>query len=112
MDYLVELGEKCTDYDFSERIQYCILYFCVVVIKNEVFGIDDGKQLDRIQEILDDKLCKSSLYLSEQNVYNKEYTAIFKAMRSGKARSVNNIIKWYAFKKKRIAPILSKLRGK
>lgn len=110
MHYLIELGENQTNYDFSEKIQYCILYFCVIVIKNEVFGIKDGNQLKRIQEILDDKLCKNSLYLSEKNIYNKEYTAIFKAMRSGKARKVDNIIKWYAWKKKNLAPMLSKIR--
>lgn len=110
MEYLLSLGEKYTEYDFSEKIQYCILYFCVIVIRNEVFGLKDGNQLKRIQEILDDELCKNSIYLSERNIYNKEYTAVFKAMRSGKARKVNNVIKWYAWKKKHLAPILSKLR--
>lgn len=110
MHYLLSLGGNYTEYDFSEKIQYCILYFCVIVIRNEVFGLKDGNQLKRIQEILDDELCKNSIYLSERNIYNKEYTAVFKAMRSGKARKVNNVIKWYAWKKKHLAPILAKLR--
>lgn len=109
MHYLIELGDSCSEYDFSNNIQYCILYFCVIVIKNEVFGIKDGKQLQRIQEILDDDLCKNSLYLSNKRTYNKEYTAIFKAMRSGKAYKVNQICKWYAWKKKNVAPILGKI---
>ncbi len=110
MHYLTEISEKYSEYDFSENVQYCILYFCVVVIKNEIFGLKDGNQIKRIQEILDDKLCKNALYLSEKNIYNKEYTAIFKAMRSNKARKVNRVCKWFAWKKKNIAPILSKIR--
>lgn len=111
MEYLLSLGENHTEYDFSEKIQYCILYFCVIVIRNEVFGLNDGNQLKRIQEILDDELCKNSIYLSEKSIYNKEYTAVFKAMRTGKARKVNNVLKLYDWKKKKLAPILSKIRS-
>ena len=112
MKYLQQVDEEYKGYDFAEKIQYCILYFCVIVIKNEVFGPKDKERIQRIQNILDDKLCKETIYLSLNNKYNKEYTAIFKAMRSGSAHRVNNIIQWYAWKKKYVAPVLAKLRGK
>ena len=104
------ISEEYKDYDFAEKIQYCILYFCVIVIKNEVFGLKDKECIQRIQDIIDDELCKKSIHLSVCNTYNKEYTAIFKAMRSGSARRVNTIVKWYAWKKKYAAPILAKIR--
>lgn len=109
MHYLLAQGKAYADYDFTEYIQYCILYFCVIVIKNEVFGPRDGKQNEKIQAILDDDLCRNALYLS-QGHYNKEYTAIFKQMRTGRAVKVNAVIKWYAWKKKYAAPILARLR--
>lgn len=109
MNYLKKIGEKNSEYDFSEKIRYCILYFCVIVIKNEVFGPNDNNQIKRIQDILDDELCKSTIYLSLENKYNKEYTAIFNAMRSGNAYRVNIVVRWYAWKKKYVAPIIAKL---
>lgn len=110
MRYLVELGEKYKEYDFAERIRCCILYFCVLVIKNEAFGPRDGKQNEKIQAILDDPLCKNVLNLTKQGRYNKEYSAIFKAMRTGSAARVKAVVKWYDWKKKYAAPVLSKLR--
>lgn len=110
MRYLRQLGEDCPDYDFREKISYCILYFCVLVIKNEALGPKDGKQNQKIQEILDDGLCRDVLCLTQQGGYNKEYTAIFKAMCTGSAARVNAVVKWYAWKKQYIAPALSKLR--
>ncbi len=110
MHYLMELGENYKEYDFSENIQYCILYFCTIVIRNETFGPEDKEQMQRIQEILDDPLCRDSLYLSNRNIYNKEYTAVFEAMRSGKARKVYKTLKWFAWKKKYAAPILSRIK--
>ena len=110
MGYLTGLGEAYEAYDFSEQICYCILYFCVLVMKNEAFGPKDGKQNEKIQAILDDELCQKVLYLSQKNQYNKEYTAIFKAMRSGSAARVNAAIKWYDWKKKYAAPMLAKIR--
>lgn len=110
MRYLIELGNSYKEYDFSEAIQYCILYFCVIVIRNEAFGPKDSGQMQRIQEIINDDLCKNSLYLSERNIYNKEYTAVFKAMRSGSAHKVYKTLHGFAWKKQHIAPILSKLK--
>lgn len=112
MKHLKEIAEEYKEYDFTEKIQYCILYFCVIVIKNEVFGPKDRERIQRIQEILDHELCKKSIHLSLCNNYNKEYTAIFKAMRSGSANRVKTIVEWYAWKKKYAAPVLAKLRGR
>lgn len=112
MAYLTELGQQYKAYDFTERIRYCILYFCVIVIKNEAFGPTDGKQNQRIQAILDDALCRKVLDLTEENRYNKEYTAIFRAMRTGKGARVNAVVKWFAWKKKYGARILAKIRRK
>lgn len=112
MRHMVELGKAYKAYDFAERIRYCILYFCVIVIKNEAFGPRDGKQNEKIQAILDDELCRDALALTEQNRYNKEYTAIFREMRTGSAARVNAVVKWYAWKKKYAAPVLAKLRGR
>ena len=110
MHYLMEMGENYKEYDFSEKIQYCILYFCTIVIRNETFGPKDKEQMRRVQEILDDPLCRDSLYLSKRNIYNKEYTAVFEAMRSGKARKVYKTLKWFVWKKQYAAPILSKIK--
>ena len=110
MRHMVELGEAYREYDFTEQIRYCILYFCVIVIKNEAFGPKDGKQNAKIREILRDDLCQKVLYLTEQNRYNKEYTAIFREMRTGNAARVNAVVKWFAWKKKYAAPVLSKIR--
>lgn len=110
MGYLVERGQQYKEYDFAEQIRYCILYFCVIVIKNEAFGPSDGKQNEKIQAILDDELCRNVLDLTEQNRYNKEYTAIFREMRTGSAFRVNAIVKWFAWKKKYVGPVLAKLR--
>lgn len=110
MRHMLELADAYEAYDFTEKMHYCILYFCVLVAKNEAFGPKDGKQNAKIREILRDDLWKKVLYLSEQNRYNKEYTAIFRAMRTGNAAGVNAVIKWYAWKKKYAAPVLAKLR--
>ena len=110
MGYLTELGEQYEEYDFSERIRYCILYFAVLVIKNEALGPRDGKQNEKIRRILTDPLCKNVLDLTRKNKYNKEYTAIFRAMGTGSAARVNAVVKWYAWKKKYAAPVLAKLR--
>ena len=110
MKHMQSISGEYKDYDFADKIQYCILYFCVIVIKNEVFGPKDSERFHRIQDILDDELCKNSIHLSLYNTYNKEYTAIFKEMRSGNARRVNYVVKWYAWKKKYAAPVLAKLR--
>ena len=110
MRHMVELGESYQGYDFTEIIHCCILYFCVIVIKNEAFGPRDGKQNEKIGEILSDELCKKVLYLTEQNRYNKEYTAIFKEMRSGSALRVNAVVRWFAWKKRYAALVLAKLR--
>ena len=91
-------------------MDFCVLYFCVMVIKNEVFGPRDGKQKEKIQAILDDELCKNVLYLAQRGGYNKEYTAIFRAMAAGSAPRVSAVVKWYAWKKQYVAPVLSKLR--
>lgn len=107
------MADLCADYgpyDFTEKMRHCILYFCTMVIKNEAFGPRDGKQNEKIQAILDDELCRNVLDLSEQNRYNKEYTAIFRAMRTGSAAKVNAVVKWFAWKKKYAAPVLAKLR--
>lgn len=108
MGYLTELGEQYKEYDFNERIRYCILYFAVLVIKNEAFGPKDGR-IDRIRAIMEDPLCKKVLDLTGKNKYNKEYTAIFRAMHTGSAARVNAVVRWYAWKKQYAAPILAKL---
>lgn len=110
MRHMLELAENDREYDFTEKLYYCILYFCVIVIKNEVFGPRDGKQNEKIQAILDDELYQKVLYLTKQGKYNKEYTAIFKAMDTGSAARVNRTVKWYAWKKKYAAPVLTKLQ--
>ena len=109
MHHMEELAAQYDSYDFTEKLRYCILYFCVLVCKNEVFGPKDGQQNEKIQMILDDDLCRDVLYLTQQGHYNKEYTAIFKAMRTGKAARVSAVVKWFAWKKKYIAPALKKL---
>lgn len=110
MRHMEELAEAYTEYDFTEAIRFCILYFCVIVMKNESFGPKNGKQNEKINQILRDDLCRKVLYLTEKGKFNKEYTAIFAAMRSGSAFRVNCVIKWYAWKKKYAAPILAKIR--
>ena len=110
MRHMLEVTRDYGAYDFTEPMRYCILYFCVIVIKNEVFGPRDGKQNERIQAVLDDPLCRDVLELTERNRYNKEYTAIFRAMTTGSAARVNAAVKWYDWKKKYAAPILAKLR--
>lgn len=110
MRYLIRVGEQYREYDFRERIHHCILYFCVIVIRNEVFGPGDGRQREKIQAILDDELCKNVLYLAQRGGYNKEYTATFRAMATGSAPRVSAVVKWYAWKKQYVAPVLSKLR--
>lgn len=109
MGHMAELADSYTAYDFTEKTRHCILYFCVIVIKNEAFG-PKGDRNAKIREILQDDLCREVLDLSERNQYNKEYTAIFRAMRSGSAARVNAVIKWFAWKKKYAAPILAKFR--
>lgn len=110
MSYLLQIGKSYKDYDFSERINYCILYFCVLVMKNEAFAPKKVNRKMKIREILNDELCRKVLYLTSQNRYNKEYSAIFKKMRSLSANGVYAEIKWFAWKKKYAAPILAKLR--
>lgn len=110
MHHMRELCQQYERYDFSEKMRWCILYFCVMVIKNEALGPRDGKQNEKIQAILDDELCRNVLDLTQQHHYNKEYTAIFKEMRTGNALRVNAIIKWFAWKKTYAAPILAKIR--
>ena len=110
MAHMLELAEAYEEYDFTKRMHYCILYFCVIVAKNESFGPRDGKQNAKIREILRDDLCQKVLYLTERGRYNKEYTAIFRAMRTGSAAQVNVVIKWYAWKKKYVPMIQAKLR--
>jgi glycosyltransferase involved in cell wall biosynthesis len=110
MRHMAEVVHAYPDYDFTEKLKGCILYFCVIVIKNEVFGPRDGKQKEKIQAILDDELCRDALNLSATYQFNKEYTAIFQAMGTGSAAKVNTVIKWYAWKKQYAAPILAKLR--
>lgn len=110
MRHMRELCEQYEPYDFSEKMRWCILYFCVMVIKNEALGPRDGKQNEKIAAILRDDLCQQVLYLTEQNRYNKEYTAIFKMMRTGSAARVNAMVKWYAWKKQYVPLILAKLR--
>lgn len=109
MGYLTELGEQYGEYDFTERIRYCILYFAVIVIKNESFGPAAGR-IARIREIIEDPMCRRVMDLAKQNGYNKEYTAIFRAMGTGSARRVHGVIQWFAWKKQYAAPILAKLR--
>lgn len=110
MGHMLELAGAYQDYDFTERMRWCVLYFCVVVIKNEAFGPADGKQNEKIQAILDDPLCRDALELVGKKTYNKEYTAIFRAMGTGKAARVNAVVKWFAWKKRYAAPILAKIR--
>ena len=110
MHYLMKLGENYKEYDFSEKIRYCILYFCTIVIRNEVFGPKDKEQMQRIQEILDDDLYRKVIYLGDRNIYNKKYTAIFKSMKTGKAVNVYRTMKWFEWKQKNVAPILAKIR--
>lgn len=112
MAHMAQLAEEYKDYDFTEQIRYCILYFCVIVIKNEAFGPRDGRQNEKIREILEDRLCREVLYLTERNRYNREYTAIFRAMKTGSPLRVNATVKWYAWKKKYAAPVLAKIRRK
>lgn len=109
MEHLEEIDRAYLKADFSGKIQYCILYFCVIVLRNEVFGAPEKEQKVKVQEILDDQLCKRALSLRSSVRYNKEYTAIFNAMQTGKAAKVINVMKWYAWKKRNIAPLLSKL---
>lgn len=111
MEYLQELLQDYEGYDFREPMRYCILYFAAAVIRNEVFGPQDGEKLGRIRTILQDELCRGVLDLSERPIYNKEYTAVFSAMRSGSARRVDRVMRWFAWKKKYAAPVLTKLRG-
>ena len=110
MRHMLEVVKEYRDYDFSEQIRHCVLYFCVIVIKNEVFGPNDGTQKKKIQAILDDELCRNVLDLTQKHRYNKEYTAVFQAMHTGKAARVIGVIRWFAWKKKYAAPILAKLR--
>lgn len=112
MNHMEEVVRAYEGYDFMERMRYCILYFCVIAIKNEAFGPRDGKRNEKIQVILDDVLCRGVLELTEKKQYNKEYTAIFRAMRTGKAARVNAVVNWFAWKKRYAAPILAKLRRK
>lgn len=110
MRHMAEVVKAYQEYDFTEQMRYCILYFSVLVIKNEAFGPRDGKQNAKIQEIMDDELCLDVMNLTQQHRYNKEYTAIFRQMRTGSAHRVNAVIQWFAWKKKYAAPVLAKIR--
>ena len=110
MRHMLELADSYQAYNFSESVHYCILYFCVLVAKNEALGPRDGKQNQKIRQVLQDDLCQKVLYLTKRYPYNKEYRAIFRAMQTGSAVQVNAVIKWYAWKKKYVAPVLAKLR--
>ena len=104
------LCESVEEYDFSDGVKYCILYFCVVVLRNEVFGPKDRLRNKRIRDILVDSLCKEAIGLGTDRKYNKEYSAVFRAMKTEKPGNVVRIMKWYAFKKKYLAPIIKKIR--
>lgn len=109
MKYLQKITSECKIYDFEYAMHICVFYFCTMVIQNEMRLDDKKKQKQLIEEVLNDTLCNDSLHTITDDGMNKEYSGLYRAMKTNNSGRVIGYMRMLTFKKKKLCPFLGKI---
>lgn len=109
MSYFIEILNAYKDYDFSSELNYCVFYFCTMVIKNEVTLKDKNKSIELIHDVVSDSICKDAIQGITDEGMNDEYAALYQLMKAENASGIRKYCDKVNFKKKHIVPITNKV---
>lgn len=109
MLYMKKITLNTDVYDFSASIEYCVFYFCVSVLRNEMRCENKKQTIENMLVVMNDQLCIDAVLKVSPDKMNKEYSAIYEYMKNKDANGLNSYLKRLTFKKKRINPIVSKI---
>lgn len=107
MIYLQELTDECREYDFDDAMNACIFYFCTMVIRNEMRLKDKRLRRQKIQEVLDDSLCKEAVSRVWPAQMNLEYQSFYRLMFAGDGGKLMRHLDRQRIKKEKLFPMVS-----
>lgn len=109
MGYLRRITEGCPDYDFSHAMDFCVFYFCTMVIHNEMRLSDRQQREQMIREVLADPVCRESVRRITAEGMNRSYTELYRLIQAGDARKLIRHLERKRMKNEKIGPLVGKL---
>lgn len=106
MEYMKKITNEYEPYDFGLAIEFCVFYFCCSVIRNEMKLKNRKECVNKIDEILNDSLCREAVEKITPAGMNEEYTNIYSYVLKKDAKGLCKFLRQLAWKKKYIALIL------
>ena len=97
------------EYDLKPLMDMCTFYFFTMIVRNEMRLKNKKGQLQNLQKMLDDSLCKEVMGCISSKGMNKEYRGIYDTIQSGDAHKLVRFMKRLYFKKNRLYPFLGKV---
>lgn len=99
------------DAELSASFDMCIFYFCTMVLRNESRAKGKKQQCQMVQAMLDDPECQRVLGNISSRKMNREYSSMYDAMKTGKAKNAINCMNRINFRKKKLMPMVEKILG-
>ena len=109
MLYMREMTAKCTDYDFSSAMDYCVFYFSAQVCRNELRNSNRSEIKSKIAEVVHDSVCLEAVNRITSKKMNSDYKAIYNHMKDQDEQGLYRYLRNRNFKKKHIVPITEKI---
>lgn len=97
------------DAELSRSLDFCIFYYCTMVLRNECKAKAKKHQLEMVQAMLDDPECKRALCEISPEGMNSEYSSIYYAMKTGIAKRAVRCMNRISFKKNTVFPIVERI---
>lgn len=97
------------DAQLSRAFDMCIFYFCTMILRNESRSKDRDQQYRMVDMMLQDPECCRALSAVSPEGMNREYSSLYSAMRSGSAEKALRCVKYIAWRKRVLYPVVGKL---
>lgn len=107
MEYFIEVLTTYDNYDFTDNLNYCIFFFCTMVIRNEVTLKDKKKSVLLIDEVISDSICQDAVSRITDKGMNKDYSSFYQYMKARDAKGIRQYCDKLAFKKKHTGKLLN-----
>ena len=109
MKYMIKMTNNYEEYDFTQAMQTCVFYFCTSVIRNELRANPKKMQIKKINQVIQDPVCRKALEVTTPKGMNKEYQNLYRLMQKGNGAHLRRYLINLSYRKKYLAPILSSL---
>lgn len=108
-EYMQSYLMACDRFDFTNAMNVCTFYFCTMAIRNEMRLKSKAEQVNNVQRILDDEICRETVKTISANGMNKEYSCLYELVYRGDAEALVKYLRALNWRKQKLAPMLSKI---